>query len=42
VGEKALDVSLLGSWRHDRHDARIKRLIADFGNGLSNGGCKSP
>jgi hypothetical protein len=30
VGETELEVSLLGSYRHDRHDAAVERLLVSF------------
>jgi hypothetical protein len=30
VSETELEVSLLGSYRTDRHDAAVERLLADF------------
>ena len=36
VGETEIEVSLLGSYRHDKHDAAVERLLAKFW--LSDGG----
>ena len=30
VGETELEVSLLGSYRHERHDLAVERLLADY------------
>jgi hypothetical protein len=30
VSETEIDVSLLGSYRHDRHDAAVEQLLARF------------
>jgi hypothetical protein len=30
VGVTELEVSLLGSYRHERHDLAVKRLLADY------------
>ena len=30
VGRTELEVSLLGSYRSDRHEAAVERLLADF------------
>jgi len=40
VGEHELEVSLIGSYRHDRHDAAVQRLLADFW--LDGGGSHGP
>jgi hypothetical protein len=40
VGESELEVSLLGSYRHDRHDAAVERLLARFW--LQGGGAHGP
>ncbi len=34
VGATELEVSLLGSYRAERHDATVERLVADFRAGL--------
>ena len=31
VGETEIEVSLLGSYRHDKHDAAVERLLLDGG-----------
>jgi hypothetical protein len=36
VAETEIEVSLLGSYRHDKHDAAVERLLAKFW--LSDGG----
>ena len=36
VGETEIEVSLLGSYRHDKHEAAVERLLAKFW--LSDGG----
>jgi hypothetical protein len=30
VGETEIEVSLLGSYRHDKHEAAVERLLAKF------------
>jgi hypothetical protein len=40
VGETELEVSLLGSYRHDRHDLAVERLLADYW--LQSGGPLEP
>jgi hypothetical protein len=40
VGESELEVSLLGSYRHDLHDAAVERLLAKFW--LQGGGANGP
>jgi hypothetical protein len=37
VGGNVLEISLLGSYRHDRHDAMVEDLLARFRAGGSNG-----
>jgi hypothetical protein len=40
VGDSELEVSLLGSYRHDLHDAAVERLLARFW--LQGGGSNGP
>ena len=40
VGETEIEVSLLGSYRHDKHEAAVERLLAKFW--LSDGGPLKP
>ena len=40
VGETEIEVSLLGSYRHDKHEAAVERLLAKFW--LSDGGPLEP
>ena len=40
VGETELEVALLGSYRLDRHDRAVERLLADFW--LQSGGPFEP
>ena len=40
VGDSELEVSLLGSYRHDRHDEAVERLLAKFW--LQGGGAHGP
>ena len=40
VGATEVEVSLLGSYRHDRHDLAVERLLADYW--LQSGGPIEP
>jgi hypothetical protein len=40
VAETQLEVALLGSFRHDRHDAAVEKLLAEFW--LRGGGARGP
>jgi hypothetical protein len=40
VSETEIEVSLLGSYRHDKHEAAVERLLAKFW--LSDGGQIEP
>ena len=40
VGETEIEISLLGSYRHDRHDLAVERLLAAFW--LQSGGRLEP
>jgi hypothetical protein len=40
VGATELEVSLLGSYRYDRHDLAVERLLAEYW--LQNGGPLEP
>jgi hypothetical protein len=40
VGSTEIEVALLGSYRHDRHDEAVERLLAKFW--LQGGGAQGP
>jgi hypothetical protein len=40
VGETEIEVALLGSYRYDRHDEAVERLLARFW--LQGGGARGP
>ena len=40
VGETEIEVSLLGSYRHDKHEVAVEQLLAKFW--LSDGGPLEP